>query len=109
MNIQRADKNKAVEVSILVGELLTEIMQKINSQAFHFNFEATVQRLQDFIEYEKSFVFIAAEEKNIIGFITIYESFALYAEGAFGTIAEFYVKPSFRSKGIGKALIQKAK
>ncbi len=34
------------------------------------------------------------------GQINIYESCALYAEGIFGTIPEFYVRPDWRSSGI---------
>ena len=45
-------------------------------------------------------VFIASDtSKNIdIGLAALYESHALYAEGAFGTIPEFYVRPE-RKKG----------
>jgi GNAT superfamily N-acetyltransferase len=67
--------------------------------------------LQDFIVNEKNFVF-AAKDKNtdeIIGFVTVYEGYALYAEGAFGTMAELYVCSSYRSRGIGKMLIQSVK
>jgi len=39
-----------------------------------------------------------------LGFLALYESFALYTEGAYGTIPEFYIRPAHRSKGIGAAL-----
>lgn len=41
--------------------------------------------------------------------IALYESYALYAEGAFGTIPELYVRPGFRSKELGFQLIAQAK
>ena len=37
------------------------------------------------------------------------ESYALYTEGVYGTIPEFYVSPSHRSKGVGAALMKEAR
>jgi GNAT superfamily N-acetyltransferase len=36
-------------------------------------------------------------------------SYALYTEGAYGTIPEFYVRPAHRSNGVGTALLSEAK
>ena len=44
-----------------------------------------------------------------LGFLALYESSALYTEGTYGTIPEFYVRPAHRSKGIGAALIGEAR
>jgi GNAT superfamily N-acetyltransferase len=51
-----------------------------------------------------------AEEGGIepIGLLTLVESFAIYANGPFGIIPEMYVAPQWRSKGVGKALIDRA-
>ncbi|WP_345994004.1 GNAT family N-acetyltransferase [Sulfurimonas sp. HSL-1716] len=109
ITIHRAKENDAHVVAKFVEKLLEEIMQKINTNAFNFDLEQTTKRLEEFIKSEKNFVFIAKEEEKIRGFISVYESFALYAEGAFGTIAELYVCPKYRSQGIGKMLIEKVK
>jgi GNAT superfamily N-acetyltransferase len=109
--VTRATKDQSEPIAILVGELLHEIMERIGIVAFNFNLEETTQRLQDFIVNDKNFVF-AAKDKNtdeIIGFVTVYEGYALYAEGAFGTMAELYVRPAYRSRSIGKRLIQAVK
>jgi GNAT superfamily N-acetyltransferase len=59
---------------------------------------------------EKFFVFIARDERdNAAGFITLHESYALYAEGAFGTIPEFYVRPEIRSNELGLRLVSRAR
>jgi GNAT superfamily N-acetyltransferase len=109
--IFRAIKDQSDVISILVGELLQEIMDRIGIDVFHFDLEETKARLVEFIEQEKNFVFVAQDNENgeLIGFVTVYEGFALYAEGAFGTMAELYVRPSYRSQGIGKMLIQSVK
>ena len=73
----------------MVGELLAEIMAAIGIQAFNFDLSETTKKLKDFLNREKYFVFIARDESGKpAGFIALYESYALYAEGAFGTIPE---------------------
>ena len=109
ITIHRATGDEAHVVAKFVEKLLEEIMQKINTNAFNFDLEQTTKRLEEFIESEKNFVFVAKEQEKIRGIITVYESFALYAEGAFGTIAELFVCPKYRSQGIGKMLVEKVK
>ena len=104
---KRAIKEDSPQIAVLVGELLNEIMTRIDIKAFNFDLNATTKRLEDFIEKEKNYIFVAQDENEIIGFITAYEGFALYTEGAFGTIAELYVRPAYRSNGIGKELINR--
>ncbi|OGW49676.1 MAG: GNAT family N-acetyltransferase, partial [Nitrospirae bacterium RBG_19FT_COMBO_58_9] len=43
-----------------------------------------------------------------LGFLALYESYALYAEGSFGTIPELFVRPAYRSSGVGATLISEA-
>ena len=94
----------------MVGELLAEIMNAIGVQAFNFDLAETISRLADFLNHEKYFVFVArANGGNAAGFIALYESYALYAEGAFGTIPELYVRPHCRTNEIGLHLVSQAK
>lgn len=111
VQVQRAGSDQVENIAVLVGELLQEIMDRIGIDVFHFDLEETKERLADLISTEKNFVFTASETATgkIVGFVTVYEGYALYAEGAFGTMAELYVKPSYRSQGIGKILIQAVK
>lgn len=44
-----------------------------------------------------------------LGFVALYESHALYAEGPFGTIPELYVRPEYRSENVGFSLVSQAK
>ncbi len=108
--IQRAAASDAEEVAVMVGELLSEIMHAIGVQAFNFDLAETTSRLRDFLEHEKYFVFVARHRSGtLVGFVALYESYALYAEGTFGTIPELYVRPDYRTKGAGLHLLSQAK
>ena len=43
-----------------------------------------------------------------IGVLTLSETFAIYAGGRYGVIEEMYVRPAFREKGVGRALLERA-
>ncbi len=59
-------------------------------------------------ELDKSFFgFCALEDEKVVGFVTFYKSFALYAGGSYFTVTELYVTPEQRSKSIGKVLLGK--
>ena len=110
ITIQRATINDASEVAVMVGELLNEIMSTIGIHVFNFSLDETMSRLKDFIDREKYFVFVAqSENAGSVGFIALYESYALYAEGAFGTIPELFVRPGYRSQNVGLRLVEQAK
>ncbi len=97
--IQKVTSEDTGQIAIMVGELLQEISSVIGTQAFNFNLEETITRLYGFIEQEKYFVFFAQTTNGeLVGFISLYESYALYAGGVFGTIPELYIRPQFRSK-----------
>jgi len=108
--IETAKVEDAPELAIMVGALLHEIMNAIGVQAFNFDLGETTAQLQDFLRQEKYFVFVARNTNQAaIGFIALYESYALYAGGTFGTIPEFYVHPEYRSKNVGFRLMDQAK
>jgi len=89
--------------------LLSEIMNETGVQSFGFDLEATATRLRQFTEQGKYHVLAAWDGDRAIGFVSLYDSYALYAEGEFGTIAEFYVDPVFRGQGLGHDLLDEAK
>ena len=94
----------------MVGELLAEIMDAIGVQAFNFDLAETISRLTDFLNHEKYFVFFARDNGgNPAGFIALYESYAIYADGVFGTIPELYVRPKYRANELGLRLLSHAK
>jgi GNAT superfamily N-acetyltransferase len=111
LNIQRAGVADASDITSLIGELLQEIMQTIGIQAFHFDPIETARRLEDFLQQEKYVVFLARDntDASIQGVLCLCESYALYAEGSYGIIPEFYVRPGHRCSGVGARLLDAAK
>ena len=108
--IQRALADDAQKVAVMVGELLAEIMNATGVQAFNFDLVETTSRLKEYLNHEKYYVFVVHSGcMSPAGFIALYESFALYANGTFGTIPEFYVRSGHRSKGLGFRLLNQAK
>ena len=103
-------KNYYYDLSVMVGELLAEIMEAINEKAFNYNAQETETRARDLIEKNVYWVFLAFDKvtKKNVGFVSLYESYALYSEGAYGTIPELYVRPNYRSENIGKELLDSA-
>ena len=99
------------ELSMMVGELLHEIMDMINEKTFNYNEKETEIRAKNLIERDKYWVFLAEakESAEVVGFLSLYESYALYSEGPYGTIPELYVRPAWRSQHIGKSLLTKAR
>jgi GNAT superfamily N-acetyltransferase len=110
MEFERANAGDSEQVAAMVGELLSEIMETVGSRVFEFDLQQTTARLEDAQARGRYVVFVArASAAQAAGFVALYESFALYAGGVFGTIAEFYVRPQFRSEGVGRQLMSRAK
>ena len=102
--IDRARTEDAPIVAALVGELLAEITQAVGATAFRFELAKSNVEARRLIEAGSYIAFLARCDGEAIGLISLYESYALYAEGTFGTIAELYVRPAFRSAGVGRLL-----
>src|SRR5215510_12222858 len=111
IRISRAQPAEAATVAKLVGELLQEIETAIGSNAFSFDCACTEARARTWLSNGSYSVFVAYSDSGneALGFLAVYESFGLYAEGAFGTIPELYVRPAFRSQGIGARLLAEAR
>jgi len=103
MRIARAQPADAAKIAELVGELLNEIGPAIGSSVFSFDSADTETRARTWLINGTYTVFLAYSDNGneVMGFVAVYESYGLYAEGAFGTIPELYVRPAFRSQGIG--------
>ncbi|MCS6317131.1 MAG: GNAT family N-acetyltransferase [Nitrospira sp.] len=109
IRITQAQPADAPLVTDLVGELLREIMTAIGERAFGFSRVETVARARRWLVDGTYTVLLAYHDEQVAGVLTLSESRALYAEGAFGIIPELYVRPTFRSQREGTALLAEAK
>lgn len=109
-SVNQATTSDTTAIGQMAWELLDEIIRAIGKPAFNTDLAQLTTRCQDFLARKIYTVFIATTEHNEpVGFIALYESHALYAEGAFGTIPELYVRPAYRSHGVGEQLLHAAK
>jgi len=109
--IVRAGQADAADIAEMVGELLKEIMLTIGKALFEFDREGTELRAREWLSDRSYAIFMArkSEADQAMGFLTVYESYGLYAGGRFGTIPEFYVRAACRSHGIGANLLSEVK
>lgn len=106
-----ASPRDAEALSVLTGKLLGEIMERIQQAVFRFDPVATEQRAAELLERGVYRVLLARDvtSDKAVGFLSMYESYALYTEGAYGTIPELYVLPEYRSQGLGTKLLEAAR
>ena len=109
LHITRADTHDAEAIATMVGELLHDIMAAVNDKSFGFQHTDTVDRARAWMKEGLYTVLLAQRDSKPVGFLSLYESYALYTEGVYGTIPEFYVQSAHRSQGIGSALLAEAK
>jgi GNAT superfamily N-acetyltransferase len=111
IRIDLAQPEDAASIATMVGELLHEIMAAVKEKLFGFHQDETATRACSWMKDGKYTVLLARDNVHPepLGFLALYESYALYTEGAFGTIPEFYVRSAHRSTGIGEMLLAEAK
>jgi GNAT superfamily N-acetyltransferase len=111
VRIDHAQPTDAPIIALMVGELLREIMAVVGTSVFGFHQEETEARARSWMTDGKYSVLLArdVERGEPLGFLAVYESYALYTEGAYGTISEFYVRQSHRSRGVGTTLLTETK
>ncbi|HEV8328291.1 MAG TPA: GNAT family N-acetyltransferase [Nitrospiraceae bacterium] len=111
LRIDHAQSDDAPIIAQMVGELLREITAMVGTSVSGFHEEETETRARSWMADGKYSILLARDgvQPESLGFLALYESFALYTEGAFGTIPEFYVRRAYRSQGVGTLLLSEAK
>ncbi|UXU48870.1 GNAT family N-acetyltransferase [Staphylococcus arlettae] len=102
-NIIEVTKSDYRQVAVFTAKLLSELRGTTVSSS---NYLVTSQQL---IQHNPQWTgFLIYDESVAIGFLSLYQSTALYANGDLGIIQELYVEPSYRNRGVGSQLIHQA-
>ena len=99
-----------LEDSDLVAQLVYDLLMELFVEQSHlFPIEKMKKAASDLLKPGLGvWSFLAVDGSEVVGMINLNECSAIYAGGKFGEITEMYVRPAYRSKGIGKKLIEKA-
>jgi GNAT superfamily N-acetyltransferase len=108
VEIHIASPTDAALVAGLATALTSEIIERTGVQHFNVNLDEATQICARLIAAKSYVALVAAEASNPLGFAGLCESHALYTEGTFGIIQEFYVVPEVRYSGIGGVLLKRA-
>jgi GNAT superfamily N-acetyltransferase len=71
--------------------------------------DGAISFLRKRIEAEESILFLAMNKNSPIGFTQLYTTFSSVSMESFYILNDLYVIPSYRGKGAGEALLNKAK
>jgi GNAT superfamily N-acetyltransferase len=107
ITVERMTIAQAPVVFDWVMRLLTELGEE-GDEVGSLATEKVLQAWKEFSDHYSVFV-AKTGDGRIVGILTLTETFAIYANGNYGVIDEMYVTPEFRSKGVGKQLVEAAK
>ena len=100
-----------IEQADQVIDLVRKLAVELGGEDDEFGGLDKAKILADWEASQERFVaFVAiAENGEVLGIITIAQSFAIYAGGCYGAINELYVPPKHRNRHVGKLLVETAK
>jgi GNAT superfamily N-acetyltransferase len=112
VRIDIAQEHEIETVLALVEELLAELGEEGQEFAAvdRDRLERDVRRnLASSGSWGRFIPLLATDDEGMpLGVLTLSEGFAIYAGGAYGVIDEMYVRPPYRSQGIGTRLVEEA-
>ncbi|MBS1597154.1 MAG: GNAT family N-acetyltransferase [Bacteroidetes bacterium] len=71
--------------------------------------EGAKKFLSERIQYEESMIYVAEENKKLIGFTQLYPQFSSTRIKRYWLLNDLYVSEEYRGRGISKLLIERAK
>ena len=110
IDVEWAQPNDAPDIAVLIAELLEEIMAVIGQRSFDVDVRKTTELAHEWLTNRQCRILLARDTavSASVGLLSLYEGYALYAGGRFGTMPEVYVRPLYRSQGVGARLIREA-
>ncbi|TAJ95933.1 MAG: GNAT family N-acetyltransferase [Gammaproteobacteria bacterium] len=107
MRLVFVEKDRAEDIARLALNLLEEVQARTGRKIDAPNLAQTTRLCKNFLAKGQYNVVAACAGDVIVGFGSLCESHALYAEGTFGILQELYVLPEYRSQGVGAKLLEK--
>jgi GNAT superfamily N-acetyltransferase len=110
LTIKPAGPEDAELVARFAKALTDEIIDRTGARHFNVDLESTSKLCRTLMKQGNYRVLLAIDSASDspIGCATLCESHALYAEGTFGIIQEFYIEPDYRSLQAGSQLLERA-
>ncbi len=103
--IRKAEQTDLELIYELIKKLLIELGEEASSLSY-----ITTDTIRQLMQSSRTSVLLAVNENNnVLGYVTLTETQAIYAGGSYGVIDEMYIEPEFRNKEIGKSLINAIK
>ncbi len=102
MNIKRADPSDLAKIAPLFDAYRVFYKEPSNP-------EKGKLFLQQRFESGESIIFFALEGSVPVGFTQLYKTFSSVSLQSFYILNDLYVKPEYRKKGVGEALLDAAK
>ena len=99
------------EAADVVFELVLALLRELGEEASDLGTFERDRVLAAWRERERGYrVFLARDaDGKAVGLLTLTGSFAIYANGPYGLIDEMWVAPDWRSRGLGRDLLNAAK
>ena len=112
VKIEIADASEIRIVLTLINELLAELGEEGDEflGIDREKLERDIRRDLASSEAWGRFIPLLAKDEDgtPLGVLTLSETFAIYAGGAYGVIDEMYVRPAYRCRGVGTRLVEEA-
>lgn len=95
----------------IVLDLVNRLLAELGDTSGEFDRRSPAKTRGDLEGCGDRFAAFLAETDGgeAVGVVTVMEAFAIYAGGNYGIIDEMYVAPSYRSRGVGRQLIDAVK
>ena len=108
IHIRPATVDDADDIARMAVSLTQEISLRLGAAHFDLDLHNTAALCTALLAEGRYLAFIAERDGVRIGFAGLSEGCSLYAEGRFATLQEFHVEPTWRSAGVGAALLEAA-
>lgn len=105
MNTNTHIRTCTLDDAPLVGELIYALRRELYPEE-HIDLHDYQQRAAKALSHPHYIAYLLYHNQEPAAIISLNECCSTYASGAFGEIAEFYVKPSYRSRHYGEVLLE---